>query len=69
MSLWELPGAELILPGLDDLHNGETNTIGSVVIPIILPRLEPLSCHFLGYNAYSSVKRCCLAASAYASQP
>jgi hypothetical protein len=34
MSLSELPGAELILPGLDDLHNGETNTIGSLLVAI-----------------------------------
>lgn len=28
MNLSELPGSELILPGLDDLHNGEARTIG-----------------------------------------
>ena len=32
MSLNELSGAELILPGLDDIHNGKTNTVGSQVI-------------------------------------
>ncbi|MFK0730573.1 MAG: hypothetical protein ACIWVG_05270, partial [Gloeotrichia echinulata HAB0833] len=32
-------------------------TLIIVVIPIILPRLEPLSCHIMGCNAYSSVKR------------
>jgi hypothetical protein len=39
MSLSELPGAELILPGLDDLHNGETNTIGSLLVAIAATRL------------------------------
>jgi hypothetical protein len=27
-----LPGAELILPGLRDLHNGESNTIGALLV-------------------------------------
>lgn len=39
MILNELPGAELILPGLEDLHNGETNTIGSLLVTIAATRL------------------------------
>jgi hypothetical protein len=32
MNLNELPGAELILPGLNDLHRGETNTVGALLV-------------------------------------
>ena len=39
MSLNELPGAELILPGLDDIHHGKTNTIGSLLVEIAATRL------------------------------
>ncbi len=39
MNLNELPGAELILPGLDDLRNGKTNTIGSLLVAIAATRL------------------------------
>jgi hypothetical protein len=39
MSLNELPGAELVLPGLDDLHHGETNTVGSLLVAIAATRL------------------------------
>jgi hypothetical protein len=39
MSLHELPGAEFILPGLDDLHRGQTNTIGSLLVMIAATRL------------------------------
>lgn len=39
MSLSELPGAELILPGLDDLRKGETNTIASLLVAIAATRL------------------------------
>ena len=39
MNLRELPGAELILPGIDDLHNGETNTVGSLLVAIAATRL------------------------------
>ena len=34
MNLEELPGAELILPGLDDLRQGRTNTVGALLIAI-----------------------------------
>lgn len=39
MSLNELPGAELILTGLDDLHHGKTNTVGSLLVAIASVRL------------------------------
>jgi hypothetical protein len=39
MELTELPGAELILPGLDDLHQGRNHTIGSLLIAIASVRL------------------------------
>jgi hypothetical protein len=39
MILNELPGAELILPGLDDLRNGKTNTVGSLLVAIAATRL------------------------------
>jgi hypothetical protein len=39
MILNELPGAELILPGLEDLHNGKTNTIGALLVAIAATRL------------------------------
>lgn len=39
MSLNELPGAELILPGLDDLHRGEANTVGALLVAIAATRL------------------------------
>ena len=39
MNLNELPGAETILPGLNDLRNGESNTIGALLIAIASTRL------------------------------
>jgi hypothetical protein len=39
MNLNELPGAELILPGLDDLHHGKMNTVGSLLVAIAATRL------------------------------
>jgi hypothetical protein len=39
MNLDELPGAELILPGLDDLQKGETNTVGALLVTIASTRL------------------------------
>ena len=39
MSLNELPGAEIILPGLSDLHRGESKTIGALLIAIAATRL------------------------------
>jgi hypothetical protein len=39
MSLNELPGAEIILPGLRDLHKGKCNTIGALLVAIAATRL------------------------------
>lgn len=39
MNLNELPGSELILPGLNDLRNGKANTIGALLISIASIRL------------------------------
>ena len=39
MSLDELPGAELILPGLDDLYRGQPNTVGALLGAIAATRL------------------------------
>lgn len=39
MNLKELPGAELILPGIEDLHNGKTDTIGALLVAIASMRL------------------------------
>ncbi|GJD21290.1 unknown protein [Rivularia sp. IAM M-261] len=46
MNLYELPGAELVLPGIDDLHNGETNTVGSLLIAIAATRLTEAGLNF-----------------------
>lgn len=35
----ELPGADLILPGLNDLHNGEAKTVGALLVAIASTRL------------------------------
>ncbi len=40
MNLDELPGAELILPGLEDLRRGQPNTIGALLIAIAATRLR-----------------------------
>jgi hypothetical protein len=39
MELNELPGSELILPGLEDILHGRNNTIGSLLIAIASKRL------------------------------
>jgi hypothetical protein len=39
MELNELPGSELILPGLEDLYHGRNSTIGSLLISIASIRL------------------------------
>jgi hypothetical protein len=39
MELNELPGSELILPGLEDLAHGRNKTIGSLLISIASIRL------------------------------
>ncbi len=40
MSLNDLPGSELILPGLNDLRNGKSHTIGSFLVAIAATRLN-----------------------------
>jgi hypothetical protein len=37
MNLNELPGSEIILPGLRDLHSGESNTIGALLVALAKP--------------------------------
>ncbi len=37
MSLNDLPGAEIILPGLSDLHSGNSNTVGALLIALAKP--------------------------------
>ncbi|MDY7003956.1 MAG: hypothetical protein SWX82_08350 [Cyanobacteriota bacterium] len=39
MDLKELPGAELILPGIEDLQNGKTYTTGALLVTIASTRL------------------------------
>ena len=39
MNLNELPGAEIILPGLSDLQSGESHTIGALLVAIAATRL------------------------------
>ncbi|BAZ10606.1 hypothetical protein NIES4071_24290 [Calothrix sp. NIES-4071] len=46
MNLEELPGAEFILPGIDDLYNGKTNTVGALLIAIAATRLTEAGLNF-----------------------
>lgn len=46
MNLEELPGAEFILPGIEDLHNGKTNTVGALLIAIAATRLTKVGLDF-----------------------
>lgn len=46
MNLEELPGAEFILPGIEDLHNGQTNTVGALLIAIAATRLTKAGLNF-----------------------
>jgi hypothetical protein len=39
VELNELPGSELILPGLEDLRHGRNHTIGALLIAIAFIRL------------------------------
>jgi hypothetical protein len=43
MKLNELPGSELILPGLEDLRQGRNNTIGSLLIALAKPLWKRLA--------------------------
>jgi hypothetical protein len=46
MELQELPGAELILSGLEDLHNGHSETVGALLIAIASTRLTEAGLNF-----------------------
>jgi hypothetical protein len=46
MILNDLPGAELILPGLDDLHSGKRNTVGALLVTIAATRLSEAGLDF-----------------------
>jgi hypothetical protein len=46
MNLNELPGAELILAGVEDLHNGETRTVGALLVAIASTRLTEAGLDF-----------------------
>jgi hypothetical protein len=43
MELNELPGSELILPGLEDLRQGRNNTVGSLLIALAKPLWKRLA--------------------------
>ncbi|MGB7416427.1 MAG: hypothetical protein WA902_19645 [Thermosynechococcaceae cyanobacterium] len=46
MNLDELPGAGLILPGLEDLHNGNSKTVGALLVAIASTRLTAAGLDF-----------------------
>jgi hypothetical protein len=46
MDLTNLPGADIILPGLEDLRSGNNNTIGALLITIASQRLTEAGLKF-----------------------
>jgi hypothetical protein len=46
MNLTELPGSELILAGVDDLHSGEPHTVGALLVAIASNRLTAAGLDF-----------------------
>ena len=50
MSLNDLPGAEIILPGLSDLHSGDSNAIGALLIAIAATRLTEAGLDIQNYH-------------------
>lgn len=46
MTLNDLPGAELILPGIADLARGESHTVGALLIAIASTRLANAGLEF-----------------------
>jgi hypothetical protein len=50
MNLNNLPGAEIILPGLSDLHTGESNTIGALLVAIAATRLTEAGLDIPNYH-------------------
>jgi hypothetical protein len=53
MSLNDLPGAEIILPGLKDLHSGNSNTVGALLIAIAATRLATAGLDIQNYHLAS----------------
>jgi hypothetical protein len=53
MNLNDLPGAELILPGLSNLQNGDSNTIGALLIAIAATRLTEAGLDIQKYDLAS----------------
>jgi hypothetical protein len=53
MSLNDLPGAEIILPGLSDLHSGDRNTVGALLIAIAATRLSEAGLDIHNYHLAS----------------
>ena len=50
MNLNDLPGAEIILPGLSDLHSGNSNTVGALLIAIAAIRLTEAGLNIQNYH-------------------
>jgi hypothetical protein len=50
MNIEQLPGGELILQGLEDLQNGEMDTVGSLLIAIAATRLTEAGLDFPRQN-------------------
>lgn len=50
MSFNDLPGAEIILTGLSDLNNGESNTIGALLVAIAATRLTEAGLDVQNYH-------------------
>ena len=50
MNLNDLPGAEIILPGLSDLHSGNSNTVGALLIAIAATRLTEAGLDIHNYH-------------------
>ncbi len=46
MNLTELPGSDLILAGVEDLHHGEPQTVGALLIAIASRRLAAAGLEF-----------------------
>lgn len=53
MNLEDLPGSELIVPGLEDLRNGKTDTVGALLITIASTRLTQAGLDIPKHNLLS----------------
>lgn len=58
VDLRELPGADLVLPGVDDLCNGESFTVGALLIAIASTRLSTAGLAFPKANLASEPELC-----------